>query len=69
MRRFPYRRGLGGFCNRGKTESRRETFNLGIRLDLELLSYELLVKASVFHSAGAVAGGGERQHQFFRRAS
>src|SRR5438105_8619333 len=50
-------------------ERRGETFNLGVRLDLELLSHELLVKAGVLNSAGAVARGGERQHEFLRRAS
>src|SRR5205823_9422133 len=69
MRRFFDCGGHYSFCDRGMTESRGETFNLRIRLDLELLSYELLVKARLLDSAGAVAGGGERQHEFFRRAS
>lgn len=69
LQRFPWRKGFGGFCDRGMTEGCGETLNLGIRLDLELLSYELLVKPSVFHCAGPVARRGERQHEFLRRAS
>jgi hypothetical protein len=67
--RFFDRRGHGDFCDRVTAQSRGETFDLGIRLDLELLSYELLVKARVFHSAGAVSRGREREHELFRRAS
>src|SRR5205823_6101954 len=51
------------------TQRLDKTFNLGIRLDLEFLPYELLVKASMFHCASPVARGGERQHQFFCRVS
>jgi hypothetical protein len=51
------------------TESGGETFNLGIRLDLELLSHEFLVMARVVHRAGTVSRGSEREHEFFRRAS
>jgi hypothetical protein len=41
--------------------------DLGIRLDLELLSYELLIEPRVLHSTGAVSGGGESTHEFLRR--
>jgi hypothetical protein len=51
------------------TESGGETFNLEIRLDLELLSYQLLVMARVLHRASAVSRGGERENEPLRRAS
>ena len=69
MRGFFECGGHYSFCDRGMTESRGETFNLRIRLDLEVLSYKLLVKARLFHSAGAIASSSERQHELFRRAS
>src|SRR6266404_5726162 len=50
---------------RGTAQSRGEICDLGIRLHLELLSYQLLVQARVPYRTGAVAGGGEREHELF----
>jgi len=63
---MPRRCGLG---DRLTAQRRGEICDLGIRLHLELLSYEFLVQASVFHRAGAVSGGGESTHELFRCAS
>src|SRR5438270_5452985 len=46
-------------------ESGGETCDLGTRRDLELLSYELLIKARVFHRADTVSGGRESEHELF----
>src|SRR5437879_9784206 len=59
---MPRRCGLG---DRLTAQRRGEICDLGIRLHLELLSYELLVMASVFQRAGAVSGGGERVREYF----
>src|SRR5437879_2120072 len=58
--------GRGG---RGTAQRRSEIFDLGIRLHLELLSHEFLINPGVLYRAGAVAGGGEREHELLGRAS
>jgi len=69
LHRFVDRSGHGGLRQRGTTERRGETFNLGIRLDLEILSYKLLMKASLLHRASAISCCRQRDHEFFRRVS
>ena len=49
-------------------QSRGEIFDLGVRLHLELLSYQLLVQARVLYRTGAVTGRGESEHELFRGA-
>src|SRR5207247_5994264 len=61
--------GRGGRGGRGTAQRRSEIFDLGIRLHLELLSHEFLINPGVLYRAGAVAGGGEREHELLGRAS
>src|SRR5437879_975231 len=58
-----------GRADRGTAQRRGEILDLGIRLHLELLSHEFLINPGVLYRAGAVAGGGKREHELLRRAS
>src|SRR2546430_4069393 len=58
-----------GRGDRGTAQRRGEIFDLGIRLHLELLSYQLLGQARVLYRARAVVGGGESEHELLRRTS
>src|SRR5881397_1968670 len=58
-----------GLGDRVTAQRRGEICDLGIRLHLELLSYQVLVQALVLYPTGAVAGGGKSEHELFRRTS
>ena len=60
--------GGGGGGGRRMTQCGDEVFDFRIRLHLELLPHKRLVLPCLLHSAGAVSGHSEREHQLLRCA-